>query len=242
MLQICYTKFFRNRQVVFLRIYFHFSSPIFIWRIETKMAFSLLPREDEYFVLFSQITEKIQTASGALVEMMQDEPENFEMHIKRIKDLEHDCDQLTHNVGTKLNKSFITPFDREDIFTLSVALDDVCDYIDACARAIVMYDIREISDYAKQFAKVIHGLAMEINSAVSMLKKPNGMDEHIIEIHRLENEADDIYFRAIGELFHGQNDALHIIKWKEIYEILENATDRCESVANITESIILKHS
>lgn len=206
------------------------------------MAFSLLPREDEYFIFFSQITEKIQEASNILVEMLNDKRENFESYTKRIKDAEHACDELTHNVTIKLNKSFITPFDREDIFTLSVALDDVCDYIDAGARAIVMYDINEISDHAKGLAKVIQRLATEINSAVGMLKKPNGMNQHIVEIHRLENEADDIYFRAIGELFHNQTDPITLIKWKELYEILENATDRCESVANIIESIVLKHN
>lgn len=206
------------------------------------MAFSLLPREDEYFALFTQMTEKIQTASSALVEMLQDKRENFEAHIKRIKDLEHECDELMHSVSVKLNKSFITPFDREDIFTLAVALDDVCDYIDAGARAIAMYGIQDISEHAKHLAKVIQSLSMEINSAVSLLNKPNGMNQHIVEIHRLENEADDVYFRAIGELFQNQTDAMQIIKWKELYEILENATDRCESVANIIESIILKHS
>ncbi len=149
---------------------------------------------------------------------------------------------MTHKVVTKLNKSFITPFDREDIYTLSVALDDVCDYIDAGARAIMMYDIQNISDHAKGLAKVLQGLAMEVNSAVSMLKKPNGMNQHIVEIHRLENEADDIYFRAIGELFQKETDPIRLIKWKELYEILENATDRCESVANIIESIVLKHN
>ncbi len=206
------------------------------------MAFSLLPREDEYFVFFSQITQKIQEAADILVEMMQDKRENFEPHSKRIKDAEHACDELTHKISIKLNKSFITPFDREDIFTLSVALDDVCDYVDAGARAIIMYDIQEINDYAKGLAKVIQVLAMEINSAVSMLKKPNGMNQHLVEIHRLENEADDIYFRAIGELFQKQHDPIALIKWKELYEILENATDRCESVANIIESIVLKHN
>jgi predicted phosphate transport protein (TIGR00153 family) len=206
------------------------------------MAFSLLPREDEYFILFSQMTEKIQDASNTLVEMMTQSRESgsFESYAKRIKDIEHGCDELTHTVTTKLNKSFITPFDREDIFTLCVALDDVCDYIDAGARAIIMYGIKEVSEHARGLAKVIQGLAMEINSAVSMLAKPDGMNQHIVEIHRLENEADDIYFRAIGELFQNQTDAMTVIKWKELYEILENATDRCESVANIVESIILK--
>ena len=206
------------------------------------MAFRLLPREDEYFMLFSQMTEKIQDASNALVEMMQSESGTFESFAKRIKDIEHECDELTHTVTTKLNKSFITPFDREDIFTLCVALDDVCDYIDAGARAIIMYGIKEVSEHAKGLAKVIQGLAIEINSAVLMLAKPVGINQHIVEIHRLENEADDIYFRAIGELFLNQTDPIAVIKWKELYEILENATDHCERVANIIESIFLKHT
>ena len=206
------------------------------------MAFRLLPREDEYFTLFSQVTEKIQEATTALVAMLSDNSANFAAHSKRIKEAEHACDELTHQITTKLNKSFITPFDREDIYTLTVALDDVCDYIDAGARAILMYDITEITDHTKQFARVIQGQAMEIHSAVSMLKKPDGMNQHIVEIHRLENEADDIYFRAIAALFHNSTDPIAIIKWKELYEILENATDRCESVANIIESMILKHS
>ena len=206
------------------------------------MAFSLLPREDEYFTLFTQMADKIQQASNTLVEMMQSDGGNFEEYVRRIKDFEHQCDELTHTVTVKLNKSFITPFDREDIFALVVALDDVCDYIDAGARAILMYGIKEISEHAKQIAKVIQSLAMEINSAVSMLSRPDGLNEHIIEIHRLENEGDDIYFRAIGELFQQQTDPMSVIKWKELYEILENATDRCELVANIVESIILKHT
>lgn len=206
------------------------------------MAFSLLPREDEYFVFFSEMTEIIYKTSKLLVEMVNDEPESFEAHSKKIKDAEHACDQLTHKITTKLNKSFITPFDREDIYTLSVALDDVCDYIDAGARAILMYNIQEINDYTKNLANIIEQLAKEVHSAVSMLKKPNGMNEHIVEIHRLENEADDVYFQAIAELFQNETDAISLIKLKEIYEILENATDRCESVANIVESIVLKHT
>jgi len=206
------------------------------------MAFSLLPREDEYFTLFSQMTVKIQEASNILLEMMQDGSGNFETYVKRIKDVEHACDEVTHNLTVKLNKSFITPFDREDIYTLSVALDDVIDYIDAGARAILMYDIKEINEHTQRFAKVIQGLAIELHSAVLMLSKPDGLNQHIVEIHRLENEADDIYFRAISELFRNSTDAVSLIKLKELYEILENATDRCESVANIVEGIILKHT
>lgn len=206
------------------------------------MAFRLLPREDEYFTLFSQMTAKMQEASNALVELTQGSSDNFETVVKRIKDAEHACDSITHEITTKLNKSFITPFDREDIYALSVALDDVLDYIDAGARAIIMYNIKEITEHAKHLAKVIQALTIEINSAVSMLSKPVNLNQHIVEIHRLENEADDVYFRAIGELFQNSTDPIELIKWKELYEILENGTDRCESVANIIESIMLKHT
>lgn len=206
------------------------------------MGFSLLPREDEYFALFSQMTEKMQEASTTLVEMMQGESADFEATAKKIKDAEHSCDEITHKVTTKLNKSFITPFDREDIYSLSVALDDVVDYIDAAARAVLMYNISNINDHTKHLARVIQSLAIEINSAIGMLKKPVGMNQHIVEIHRLENEADDVYFRAIGELFQNETDSIRLIKMKELYEIMENATDRCESVANIIESIMLKHT
>ena len=206
------------------------------------MGFSLLPREDEYFVMFTQISEKLQEAADALVEMMQSESEQFVAQIKRIKDIEHECDAITHRIKTKLNKSFITPFDREDIYTLSVALDDVCDYIDAGARAIVMYNIREMGVHAPAFASVIQKLTKEVHAAVGKLQKPDEINAHFVQIHSLENEADEIYFRAIGELFKDPSDLLGVIRYKELYEILENATDRCESVANIIESIILKHN
>lgn len=206
------------------------------------MAFSLLPREDEYFVLFSQMTAKIEEAARILQEMLASDNGDFAPYTKRIKAVEHACDQTTHQITTKLNKSFITPFDREDIYTLSVALDDICDYIDAGARAIVMYDIKQLNAHARDLARIIVDLAVQINGAIGMLKKPNGMNQYFVEIHRLENAADDVYFRAIGELFQNATDPITVIKWKELYEILENATDRCESVANIIESIVLKHN
>ena len=206
------------------------------------MAFSLLPREDQYFALFSQISGKLQEASKILVEMMQAADTDFESLSRKIKDVEHECDELTHNVTTKLNKSFITPFDREDIYTLAVALDDICDYIDAAGRSVVMYNIHETDQYAVKLAKVLQKQADEIHAATDLLEHAKGMGPHLLEIQRLENEADDIYFRAMAELFKNQPDAVTLIKWKELYEILENATDRCESVGNIIESIVLKHN
>jgi predicted phosphate transport protein (TIGR00153 family) len=206
------------------------------------MAFSLLPREDEYFALFSQISAKIGEAADLLVEMMKADGSEFEAYAKKIKNVEHACDDLTHSVTTKLNKSFITPFDREDIYTLAVALDDIVDYIDAAARAMLMYDIKQATEHARRFSIVIQSLSIEINEMVATLSKPHNISSHLVEIHKLENEADDIYFQAVGGLFHNATEPAEIIKWKELYEMLEYATDRCESVANISESIILKHT
>lgn len=206
------------------------------------MAFSFLPKEDQYFALFSQMTAKIQEAAGLLVELLEGSDENFDVLSKKIKSVEHECDEITHNITTKLNKSFITPFDREDIYTLSVALDDICDYIDAAARAVVMYNIHESDEFAQQLAVIMQKQAGEIHGAVSHLKTAKGMEQNLLDIQRLENDADEVYFRAMANLFKNTPDPVKIIKWKELYEILENATDRCESVGNIIESIVLKHN
>jgi len=188
------------------------------------------------------MAEKIQEASSALLDMLEGPSGEYETASKRIKSVEHECDELTHTITTRLNKSFITPFDREDIYTLSVALDDVCDYIDAAARAAVIYNVREVNEHIIDLARVITKQAHEIQSAVVLLKDGKGMSRHLLEIQRLENDADEVYFKSIGELFKNPGDPLTIIKLKELYEILENATDRCESVANIIESIVLKHN
>ncbi len=205
------------------------------------MAFSLLPKETQYFALFTQMSTKLQEAATVLVEMMQASDKDFDSLSKKIKNIEHECDEITHSVTTKLNKSFITPFDREDIYTLSVALDDVCDYMDAAGRAVVMYNIHESDKYAIKLAEILKKMVGEIHAAVDLLEHGKGMGPHLLEIQRLENEADDVYFNGTAELFKS-DDAVKIIRWKELYEIIENATDRCESVGNIIESIVLKHN
>ncbi|HEV7699749.1 MAG TPA: DUF47 family protein [Pyrinomonadaceae bacterium] len=206
------------------------------------MAFSFLPKEDQYFALFLQMTEKIQEGSDILVEMLKAPDDEFDSFSKRIKSVEHECDELAHSVTTKLNKSFITPFDREDIYTLAMALDDVCDYIDASARSIVMYDIHGNDQHAQALALIIQKMAIEINGAVSFLHVAKGMEQHLLNIQRLENDADDIYFKAMAELFKNSPDAVKLIKYKELYDTLENATDKCEYVGNIIESVVLKHN
>ena len=203
---------------------------------------SLLPREDQYFDLFTQMTLYISAAARELKEMLADKNHAYAEYAKRIKGLEHACDELTHSISTRLNKSFITPFDREDIYMMSTALDDIVDLIDDAARAIIIFDIGEIRDYAHDFAGVIERMADQLREIVATLQKPKNITQRLVEIHRLENDGDDIYHAAIAELFHEERDPLTVIKWKEIYEKLEAAVDRCENVANIIESVIIKHT
>jgi predicted phosphate transport protein (TIGR00153 family) len=204
--------------------------------------FNFLPREEQYFALFTQMTSYIYDASTALVEMLDDKKGDYSQYVKQIKEIEHECDDLTHTVSTRLNKSFITPFDREDIYLLSGALDDIVDLIDDAARTMVMYDVHESTPHAAHFADVIQRMSVELHEVVKTLERPNGIAPRLVELHRLENEGDDIYHTAVAELFHNATDPMHVLKWKDIYEKLEAAVDRCENVANIIESVIIKHT
>jgi len=204
--------------------------------------FSLIPREEQYFLLFRQMTSHIYDAASQLAEMLGDKQESFVGHLKKIKAIEHACDELTHSISKKLNTSFITPFDREDIYLLSGALDDIVDLIDDAARAVVMYNVRETTDFARQFGDVIQRMAVQLHEVVSTLERPAGISPRLVEIHRLENEGDDLYHEAIAELFRGSPEPLRVIRWKDIYDKLEAAVDRCEQAANIIESVIIKHA
>ena len=146
---------------------------------------SLLPREDQYFDLFTQMTHYICDAAQVLVEMLSDKNADFEEYAARIKELEHACDELTHNIATRLNKSFITPFDREDIYVMSTELDDIVDLIDDAAKAIVIFDVREIKPPARQFAGVIQRMSVELREIVSILRRPKNVTPRLVEIHRL---------------------------------------------------------
>jgi len=203
---------------------------------------NLIPREEQYFDLFEQMTLYIGDAVRELQQMLAAKRENYTEYSQRIKRLELACDELTHTIATKLNKSFITPFDREDIYLMSTALDDIVDLIDDAARAIVIFDIDEIRDYARDFANVLEKMSEELREIVAQLQKPKNITQRLLEIHRLENTGDDIYHAAIADLFHEDRDPLNVLKWKDIYEKLEAAVDRCENVSNIIESVIIKHT
>ena len=202
--------------------------------------FSLLPREDRYFSYFSQMSSYIFDAANLLNELMANG--DYEVYARRIKEIEHACDELTHAVAKSLNKSFITPFDREDIYLLSSALDDIVDLIDDAARAMLIFDVRESTPHARHFADVIQRMSVQLHEAVKQLERPAGLSSNLVELHRLENEGDDTYHTALAELFREERDPLTVLKWKDIYEKLEAAVDRCENVANIIESVIIKHT
>jgi predicted phosphate transport protein (TIGR00153 family) len=204
--------------------------------------FSFIPKEDRYFSFFSQMTSYIHDAANLLVEMLKGTPADYESRARELKSIEHACDELAHSVTTTLNKSFITPFDREDIYMLSSALDDVVDLIDEAGRALVMYNVGEVRQHAREFADVLQRMSVQLHEVVKTLEKPTNISGHLVEIHRLENEGDDIFHTAIAELFREDTDPLTVLKWKELYEKLEAAIDRCENVANIIESVIIKHA
>lgn len=207
------------------------------------MAFRLIPREESFFDLFEQSSQVLLKAAGHLVEAM----EHFETlgeNAKRLERLEHDGDQITHDLVARLNRSFITPIDREDIHQLASALDDVLDLVEATTERFILYRITSVFPAARQMAQVIQQQVEEIHRVIPKLRdmRHERIIEHCIEINRLENAGDRLLRDSLAGLFDGGTDPLSVIKWRDIYTLLESATDKCEDVANVIESIVLKNS
>ncbi len=203
--------------------------------------FGLIPKEERFFAMFQEMAKSITEGAAALKEMLDNfsDPEKSKGLIKNI---EHKCDTHTHDIIKKLNKSFITPFDREDIYSLASVLDDIMDAIDASAQHIVVYHINKITPEAKELGFIILKACQTIEKATANLEKhPKTMSDFCVEINSLENEADRVRADAISRLFKDEKDTICLIKWKEIYENLEFITDKCEDTANILESIVLKN-
>jgi hypothetical protein len=204
--------------------------------------FGLIPKDEKFFVMFKEMTVTIIEGAQLLKDMM-DHFENPALSQKMIKDVEHKADQLTHDIIKKLNKSFVTPLDREDIYALSAALDDILDLIDASAQRIVMYNVENTTPEAKELAFLILKSCQTIDKAVALLGgKHEPIAEYCVEVNPLENEADRVCREAISRLFDEEKDPIQLIKWKEIYETLERATDKCEDAANILESVVVKNA
>jgi len=204
--------------------------------------FRLIPREEKFFEFFTKAANNILDGAKVLVQMMDEQDGDLEKGWKQLEEFEHEGDKITHQIIRKLNRTFITPIDREDIHSLTVGLDDVMDLIEAVAARMSLYKIKQPTEEARKLAQVILKSAEEIVKAVSNLERLDDVMEHCIEINRLENVADDISREAIAGLFDKGHDPIDVIKWKEIYETMETATDRCEDVANIVESVALKNT
>ncbi|UCG79509.1 MAG: DUF47 domain-containing protein [Nitrospirota bacterium] len=203
----------------------------------------LFPKEINFFEIFEQASQNLINASVALVDLFE-KFDDLEHRVKKIHSLEHEGDLLTHEVMRRLNKTFLTPIDREDIHALAARLDDVLDLIWAAADRFLLYKVKEKTDGVIELANSLKDNAEAIHRAIKELKgkRYSFVHDMCIEINRLENEADRIFRESMRKLFETETDPVEIIKWKEILEHMENATDQCEDVANILEGIVLKHA
>ena len=203
--------------------------------------FKLIPKEEKFFDMFISMAQNAHESSKLLTLMME-QPDKIRDTAETIKALEHKGDRMTHDLIVKLNKTFIVPIDREDIYGLSSKLDDVTDLIESIARRLVLFKVTEVSEPALELARVLQRSTAAIVVAVSELQNGMKVMDPCIEINRLEDEADHIYHLALAKLFESEKDPIALIKWKELYEKLEASLDRCEDVANVIEGIIVKNA
>ena len=205
------------------------------------MAFRLIPREVRFYDDFAALAEQIRAGAGMLQAMLAPQKPVWDK-ADEIKEIEHKCDFITHEIFQRLNRTFVTPLDREDIHALARSLDDVMDAVDASAGIVRLYHIDHVRYGARELAKTIVDSAEQVLYAMRALEGRKGVAECAVEINRLENEADRIHAQAVQSLFQDESDAIAIIKWKEIFDYLEQATDRCEDVANVIEGVVLEHA
>lgn len=198
--------------------------------------------EDDYLSSLGQMTKLVGESAQALTEMFADEIGEGARYAAHIKTIERACDEITHDVSTRLSRSFITAIDREDIHALTTTLDDVIDLIEALASAVVMYGVKEYTSFMRLFAGVIQQMAQEIDLLVPTIDKPQNIKNQLLKIHQLEREGDDIYQAATAELFRADNDVREVIVLKELYDNLEAAIDRCQHTGDLVERIVIKNT
>lgn len=206
------------------------------------MIFGLIPKEEAFFELFKKAAHNMIEGSRLLKDMMDDfrDPAG---KAKQIKDVEHVGDGITHDIAMRLNQTFITPIDREDIHDLASALDDILDAVEAVADRFVIYKIARPTEDATRLADILYQASVAVGRGVDRVSMSHAqIKECSVQVNSLENEADRVSRDAISGLFEKETDPIAVIKWKEIYETFEAGTDRCEDVANILERIVLKHS
>jgi len=199
----------------------------------------LIPRERKFFRMFSEVSENLTDGARLLHDILKN-PNDLTVRIGRLQEIEHRGDEMTHDIIRMLNQTFITPFDREDIHRLSSSLDDVLDFVNGAAVRMTLYRVTVPPPAAIDLAALIVKQSEELSLAVSLLESNQKVLDHCVEVNRLENEADRVSRRAIAELFEHEKDPIQLIKIKELYEVLETATDKAEDAANVLEAVVLK--
>lgn len=208
---------------------------------------ALLPKDDKFFKFFEKDVDNLQNAAKVFKDLMSNaiSKEERAQKIKRIEEIEHLGDEITHQIFSELGANFITPFDREDIHALTSTLDDILDFIQGAATRIVLYRVESISPEQEKLAGLIFDAVVELRQAIYLLRDFRNADkirENLVKINSMENEADDLFERAIASLFENCKDPILLIKTKELLVSLETATDQCEDAANVIESIIVKNA
>lgn len=206
------------------------------------MRFRLLPHSEDFYELFVEVARRTAEAAGLLRELLTGNPERAKYLADQIKRLENEADELTHEVVRRLDRTFITPIDREDIHLLASDLDDVMDRIDGTARRAQIFRVGQTPDGIAQMCDLVSRVSEEVLQAVTKLQAKDDVMRHCIHAKRLEEEGDAMYQEMLGRLFDTETDPIRIIKWKEIFDTLEHAMDESEDVANAIESIVLKHA
>jgi len=208
------------------------------------VRFPFIPREEKFFDLFEESARNLVRAAQLLAQLFEDW-EDVEERARQLTELEHHGDNITHRIIAQLHATFVTPIDREDIAQLAERMDDVMDFMEGTAVALVLYKVSQPTERAKELADILVRVTSEVGKAIPRLRRRNQLNQipgHCIEINRLENEADAVLRSALGELFDHQADIADVIKWREIYEHMENATDRCEDIANVLEGVMIKRA
>jgi predicted phosphate transport protein (TIGR00153 family) len=205
-----------------------------------------LPKDRIFYGLFENVSDRV-LEMAKLLKTLVSEPDFGKRAgiITKIEDLEHENDELTHKIFTELGRNFITPFDREDIHYLASSLDDIADYIYACAKKINFYRVDPMDEGLHRFADLIEQSCTQVKNAVYELRNMKNLrliTEAMVRINSIENQADDLFDLSIERLFNEEPDAKEVIKFREIYQVMENATDKCEDAANVIESIIIKYA
>lgn len=205
----------------------------------------LLPKEEKFFHMLQEQSSNVIDGANEFKDLIYNynelsysEKEDF---IKKIKDIEDKGDGLTHNIIGLLDKTFITPIDKEDIHQLAVLLDDVLDLICATSRRLIIFKINKIDSHIKNLTDIVVEIAKKVEQGITEISKLKNMNQFYIDVHTLENKGDEVYYNALAKLF-DKKDAIEIIRYKNIYEFLEETIDKCEDIANVMESIVVKHA